>query len=71
MRCLEIVYRSVRVLMNLTIFLKESVVEIKSRWYSSVKQLVNELAQSDRKKKFCCISKQTKCTLLAFFLNQS
>jgi len=70
MRCLEIVYRSVTVLMNLKYFLKERFVEIKSRWYSSVKQLVNELPQSDRTNLYCTskqTNKQTKCTLFAFF----
>jgi hypothetical protein len=52
---------------ELKIFLKERFVEIKSLWYSSVKQLVNELPQSDRKNLYYTNKKQKYCTLLALF----
>jgi len=66
MRCLEIVYRSVTVLTNLNIFKRTFFVEIKSRWYSPVKQLMSCL-RAIEKISAVQANKQTKCALLAFF----
>jgi hypothetical protein len=69
MRCLEIVYGSVTGAHELKIFSKERFVEIKSQWYSSVKQLVNEVPQCDRKKISTVPTNKTHSA--CSFLNQS